>query len=115
MADPLGRRMRPTESLLKPLVKILTKLIYWVIAALVIVLAAVIAVANRDMITLSFDPLPFHATLPLYAVVFSSISIGLVLGAVVGAWSMARRARRKRRATSAPGQIKPLPEKDLAA
>jgi uncharacterized integral membrane protein len=83
------------------LVRVFTKLVYWIVAAIVIVLAVIVAVANRDAVILSFDPLPVETTLPLYAVVFSSISIGLVLGAVVGAWSTGQRWRRKRRAAKA--------------
>jgi len=97
-----------------PVLQLLAKMIYWIVAAGVIVLAAVVAVANRAPVTLSFDPLPFAPTLPLYAVVFSSISIGLALGALVGAWSVARRRRAKRRAPDSARQIDNRADTDLA-
>lgn len=93
----------------------LKKISYWIVTAAVVAFAAIVAVANRDTVTLSFDPLPLGATLPLYAVVFSSISIGLILGAAAGAGSMAVRARRKRRTQAPVPKAGQTPGTDLAA
>jgi uncharacterized integral membrane protein len=76
-----------------------------VTAVIAIPLAAVIvafAVANRQTVTVSFDPFSstspaYAATLPLFAVVFAVLILGVLIGGVA-AWirqSKWRRAARK--------------------
>jgi len=48
--------------------------------AVIIGIAAVFAVANRKGTKIDFSPLPFTAELPLYIVILSAISIGLIVG-----------------------------------
>ena len=70
-------------------------------------IAAIIAVANRQIVTFSLDPLsqayPAVAfTLPLYLLVFFSILLGVLLGGA----SVGLRRRRRRRAL----QMSPVAE-----
>jgi putative membrane protein len=50
------------------------------IIAILLVLLGIFAVANRQAISLSLDPLPFAIDLPLYLLVFLVFAAGLVLG-----------------------------------
>ena len=77
-----------------------------IISALIIIPLAVaiiaFAVANRQSVTLSFDPLSstnpaYSATLPLFAVIFMALILGVLIGGVA-AWigqTKWRRAARK--------------------
>jgi uncharacterized integral membrane protein len=77
-----------------------------IVSALIIVPLAVIiiafAVANRQSVTLSFDPLSstspaYAATLPLFVVIFMMLIIGVLIGGIA-AWigqTKWRRAARK--------------------
>ncbi len=56
-----------------------------VIGAFLLLLLVVFAVANRQVVTVSLDPLPFIIHLPLYLLVFAVFLTGLVLGAL-GQW-----------------------------
>lgn len=82
------------------------------IGALLLLILVVFAVANKDAVTVSIDPLPFEIELPLYLLVFAVFFIGLVFGVVIGrlnAWSAARRKteaekqRQARQALQSPG------------
>ncbi|MBX3456089.1 LapA family protein [Ferrovibrio sp.] len=64
------------------------------IAALVLLLLAVFAVANRQTVSVSLDPLPFAMDLPLYLLVFGIFLVGLVLGAL-GQWLGGKRQPKK--------------------
>jgi hypothetical protein len=64
----------------------------------VVVIAAIIAVANRQAVTFSLDPFSANFpsvafTLPLYMLVFLSILFGVVLGGATV--SLRRRVRRR--------------------
>ena len=67
------------------------------------VIAAILGVANRRDVTLSFDPLSdsypaFAITAPLFILIFGTLIVGFLLG-----WAMAVVGRvRRRRATTAP-------------
>jgi uncharacterized integral membrane protein len=77
-----------------------------VIGAILLVLLAVFAVANRQTVTINTDPLPFAVDLPLYFLVFLTLFIGLALGALAGrwsAWTAARRRQAKQQAAAAAG------------
>jgi len=65
------------------------------IAALVLLLLAVFAVANRQAVSVSLDPLPFAMDLPLYLLVFAVFLLGLILGGV-GQWLGGKRAPKKK-------------------
>lgn len=89
--------------------------------ALLVGVAAVLvalAVANRQPVTVSLDPLGAapgaSVTLPLYAVVFAALIAGVVLGGTAVALSRRRSARPpaprgRRRRRTAPDPTAPLP------
>src|SRR5471032_1723152 len=79
-----------------------------VTATIIVPLAAVIiafAVANRQTVTVSFDPFEsvspaYSATLPLFAVIFAILILGVLIGGIA-AWirqSKWRRSARQREA-----------------
>jgi Mn2+/Fe2+ NRAMP family transporter len=56
----------------------------------VAILVVLLAVANREAVRVSFDPFSpempvFSATLPLYAILFIAVAVGIVVGGI-GAW-----------------------------
>ena len=56
----------------------------------VAILVVALAVANRDLVRISFDPFSpdmpvFSATLPLYVLLFIAVAVGVLLGGC-GAW-----------------------------
>ena len=84
-----------------------------VTAVIVIPLAAVIvafAVANRQMVTVSFDPFssaaPAYATtLPLFVLIFVLVILGVVVGGVA-AWL--RQSKWRRAARKLDGEVRAL-------
>lgn len=67
-------------------------------AALLLIVLVVFAVSNRQVVTVSLEPLPFILDLPLYLLVFLVFLAGLVFGAILGrlnAWMAARRKRQR--------------------
>jgi uncharacterized integral membrane protein len=67
----------------------------------VAILVVLLAVANRDAVRLSFDPFSpeapvFSLTLPLYAILFVAVALGIVVGGI-GAWLGQGETRRKAR------------------
>ncbi|MDR7035727.1 MULTISPECIES: lipopolysaccharide assembly protein LapA domain-containing protein [Methylobacterium] len=66
----------------------------------VAILVILLAVANREAVRLSFDPFSeapvFSLSLPLYAILFVAVAIGIVVGGI-GAWAGQGEARRKAR------------------
>ena len=70
----------------------------------VAILVVALAVANRDLVRISFDPFSpdmpvFSATLPLYVLLFIAVAVGVLLGGC-GAWlgqSGTRRTSAERR------------------
>ena len=78
----------------------MSKLLFWLLVAPVAVIAGFLAVANRAVVTFSFDPLPFAVDLPLYVLVLVSAFLGLVAGAGAMWWrdgKVRRLARQRRR------------------
>lgn len=66
------------------------------IGAVLLILLIVFAVANRQTVAVSLEPLPFLIDLPLYLLVFLVFFSGLLLGALadrLNAWGSARRRR----------------------
>lgn len=59
------------------------KLLTWVIGVPVAVGAAVFAVVNRQVVTLDLWPLPWEASVPLFALVLGALGLGLFLGALL--------------------------------
>jgi len=85
------------------------RLVAKILLGIVILLAAVFAVANRGVVTISFSPLPFELPMPLYAAVLGAFAVGLVVGtalAVIGRERMRLRARAgEQRARSAEARL----------
>ena len=59
-----------------------------------------LAVANRGPVTLSFDPFSreplFTATLPLFAVIFLAVMLGVLIGGAAAWMAQAKHRRQKR-------------------
>lgn len=66
----------------------------------VAILVVLLAVANREAVRLSFDPFSpepvFSLTLPLYAILFGAVALGILVGGI-GAWLGQGETRRKAR------------------
>lgn len=73
------------------------------IAVPVGIVAIAFAVANRQTVALSLDPLPWTVDVPLFAVLYAGIVAGLLIGIVAEWWRerRLRRAAREARATAA--------------
>ena len=74
--------------------------LFWLLGAVVIALTILIAVANREMVVFRLTPLPLELELPLYAVVFACLLIGLLMGWLFATVSQFCR-RRKAKAMAA--------------
>ncbi|HKJ72968.1 MAG TPA: LapA family protein [Alphaproteobacteria bacterium] len=74
------------------------RILWWVIAVPVALLLVMLAVANRDLVTLSLDPVGGSVALPLYLVIFLAFLVGLVCGGVLTWFSGVKRRIRKRKA-----------------
>ena len=75
------------------------KLSTCLIGAPVVAAAVVLAVANRQTVTVSLDP--FYVTepspalslrMPLFLALFAAVGVGSILGGVAALWSRRRRA-----------------------
>jgi uncharacterized integral membrane protein len=78
----------------------MVKLIRLILALVGIVVVIALAIANRAPTTVSFYPLPFSFTLPLYGVALICLVGGVVLGGLATWFGASRRrgdARRARR------------------
>lgn len=65
------------------------------------VIVVLLAVANREPVRLSFDPFSasapeFSVTLPLFAILFAAVALGVIVGGI-GAWLSQADNRRARR------------------
>jgi uncharacterized integral membrane protein len=73
------------------------KILWWIIAVPIALFLVMLAVANRDMVTLSLDPIGGDISLPLYLVIFCVFLLGLICGGLLTWASGVKRRRRKRR------------------
>jgi lipopolysaccharide assembly protein A len=87
------------------------KLVHWLVTAPLAVVLVVFAVANRDVVSLSFWPLPIELRAPVWAVVLLTLLAGFLIGEFV-AWINGRRWRR--RARDQARRVETL-ERELAA
>lgn len=62
------------------------------IAAALLLLLGIFAVANRQVVAVSLEPLPFEIGLPLYLLVFLALVSGFLLG-VLAHWLAVLRRR----------------------
>jgi len=67
-----------------------------ILAVLVGLIVVLFAVSNRTEVEITLWPLPFQASLGLYAVVLLAVLIGFVAG-LIAAWLAGGRVRRDRR------------------
>ncbi|HEX6957018.1 MAG TPA: lipopolysaccharide assembly protein LapA domain-containing protein [Ferrovibrio sp.] len=74
------------------------------IGALLLIILIIFAVANRQTVGVSLDPLPFILELPLYLLVFLVLFAGLLVGALAGRFSGLGAARRRERLLRAKAQ-----------
>jgi uncharacterized integral membrane protein len=72
------------------------KLLFWIFVALVAVVLALFAVANREAVSIGLWPLPFVLDLPLYLALLAALLIGFAAGALA-AWIAGRHGRREGR------------------
>lgn len=76
------------------------KLIYWLIAGPLMVLMALFAISNRELVDLGLWPLPFTIQAPIYLIALCSLAVGFLAGGTVAwfgsarAWARARAAER---------------------
>ncbi len=80
------------------------KIIAWLIAIPLAVVVVVFAIANRGTVDLSFDPLPYALSIPIWALAAGALVVGFLLGALIR-WLLdhktragARQSRRRARA-----------------
>lgn len=74
------------------------RFLVWILIPPIAVVLALFAIANRDNVIVSVDPLPFAFALPLHLVVFGSLAVGLIAGYLV-MWLSGYRTRRDFRKT----------------
>lgn len=84
----------------------------YLVVFIVALLAALLAVANRQLVPFSLNPLPLTLELPLYVVLLAAAAVGFVAGSL-GAWWAGRRfrraARRERRAAAELAALRSAP------
>jgi uncharacterized integral membrane protein len=91
------------------------KILWWIIGVPIALLLIMLAVANRDLVSLSLDPIGGSIELPLYLVIFLAFFLGLICGGILTWASGVRRRIRKRReerertGTDRPSQSPPSP------
>jgi len=77
-----------------------SKLLYWLIALPIGLVLIVFSVSNRDGVVVSFSPLPFEMSIPLFLLVFAIFVLGVLVGGLLG-WmgghGTRRRARERKR------------------
>ncbi len=79
----------------------LKRLLFWLVALPVALVAAAFAIANRGRVAVSLDPLPYAVDAPLYAVALAGFGAGLALGLAVTwprlvRWRAAARGRARK-------------------
>ena len=87
------------------------RIFWWLVASIAFLVIVVFVVVNIETVTVSLDPLPWRAEMPLAAAIGAGVAFGLALGAILvwlgGHKGRQRSAERRRR-------IKEL-ERQLAA
>jgi uncharacterized integral membrane protein len=72
------------------------KLVHWLVAVPVALVLIIFAVSNREVVTVTFWPLPIQVGAPLWLVVLLAALVGFLFGEIV-AWVNGRRWRRDAR------------------
>ena len=78
------------------------KIISGIFTVALALVAAAIAIANRDVVAFRLDPLPYAIELPLFVISFAALFIGILIGALA-MWlrdgKVRKRVREERRAS----------------
>lgn len=77
----------------------LSRLLTWLILAPLSILAIVFCIANRHLVTVRLDPLPWELPVPLFAIVFVSLAVGVLIGGW-GTWFKSGKHRKRAREAS---------------
>ena len=92
------------------------KLGTYLVGVPVVVVSAVIAIANRQLVTFSLDPFslsnPAEAVsvrMPLFVLLLLTLGLGAILGGIATAFSRARRDRAKTKAETGKSGTSRLP------
>jgi putative membrane protein len=88
------------------------RLIYWLIAGPLIILAVLFALSNRDLVDLEIWPLPFSLPAPVYLVALGGLAVGFFAGGIV-AWFGAGRTRARARAAERALRARDVELEDL--
>lgn len=93
------------------------KLVRWLLLAPATVIVIAFAVANRQDVTLSFDPLPFALETPLYALGLGFVLLGLLIGGLTASTRTLKWRRRARRSEREAARLEAAlkAERDRAA
>ncbi|HEX5212116.1 MAG TPA: LapA family protein [Pseudolabrys sp.] len=86
------------------------KIVTWIVIAPLAAVIIAFAVANRQTVTVSFDPFSsaspaYAATLPLFAAIFAVLILGVIVGGIA-AWI--RQSKWRRRARQLDGEVRAL-------
>lgn len=88
------------------------RLVYWLIAAPLLVAVPLFAISNLDNVKLSIWPLPFEVELPVFVIALIGLAVGFIAGGVV-AWFSAGRARTRARAAERAVRSRDVEIEDL--
>ncbi len=70
--------------------------IRWIIGLIITICIALIAIMNRHEVTFSWSPVNDNLTLPLYAIILSSMVVGFIFGGIM-VWINSGKIRKERR------------------
>lgn len=73
------------------------RLVYWLIAAPLMLVAALFAISNLAVVEIGLWPLPFKVNVPVYLIALGGLAVGFLAGGLV-AWFGAGRVRARARA-----------------
>jgi lysylphosphatidylglycerol synthetase-like protein (DUF2156 family) len=88
------------------------RLIYWLIAGPLIILAVLFALSNRELVDLQIWPFPFSLPAPVYLVALGGLAVGFFAGGIV-AWFGAGRTRARARAAERALRARDVELEDL--
>ncbi len=79
--------------------KLLSRLVSWLVSIIVLVVGMVFAVNNRQEITIDCWPMDYDITMPLFVMTLGSLLAGLIMGATLP-WLAGLRLRWDKRSLS---------------
>ena len=72
------------------------KVLFWLLYLPLLTIVAIFSVANRHDVNISFEPLKFELTSPVFIVVLAAVLLGLIVGRAT-AWISGGQSRRMAR------------------